>query len=164
MPKKAKTPFAHHALERACERYGICLTKKQQLAFGRMLSNPKYTIRLTRNRLACYFEGKWYLLACAVPTYSEPSSTMPLYTVQTFLRPEDATEEDKQILRHNERYLKINNDAFHVLPVSHKMTESSPQVKRMVELPADVLTGDELPHDEIQSAESILKTLCDKKQ
>ena len=45
MPKKAISPFAHHALERACERYGIRLTKKQQLAFGRTLSNPKYTMQ-----------------------------------------------------------------------------------------------------------------------
>jgi len=158
---KRKTPFAHHAIERVCERYGVLFSKKQQLAFGRTLSNPKYTIRLTRNRMACYFEGKWYLLACtALPTH-----TMPSYTVQTFLRLEDATEDDKQILQYNERYLKINNDAFHVLPVSQsRTTEPPPQVKRTVELPATVLTGDELPHDEIQSAERILKSLCDGKR
>ena len=167
---KRKTPFANHALDRVCERCGIRLTKKQQQAFGRMLSNPKHTIPLTRNRLACYFEGKWYLLACNAPIRTMPtctelpnviqSRTMPRYTVQTFLRLEDASDDDKQILRHDKRYLKINNDAFHVLSASHgKLTEPlPPRNKRTVELP-DV-ADDELPSDEIQSAEGMLNALC----
>ena len=149
---KRKTPFAHHALERVCERYGVRFSKKQKQAFGRMLSHPKYAIPLTRNRLACYFEGKWYLLVC----------TASRYTVQTFLRPEDANEDDKLILRHDERYLKINNDAFHVLSTSPlKTTALPPQRKRKVKLPG--LTENELPHDEIQSAESMLNTFCNEK-
>ncbi|MCL2622971.1 MAG: hypothetical protein FWD31_04815 [Planctomycetaceae bacterium] len=160
---KRKTPFAHHALERVCERYGVRFTKKQKQAFGRMLTHPKYAIPLTRNRLACYFEGKWYLLVC----------TASRYTVQTFLRPEDANEDDKLILRHDERYLKINNDAFHVLSASPlKTTGLPPQRKgsgfaatrnqaRKLQLPG--LTEDELPHDEIQSAESMLNTFCDER-
>ena len=149
---KRKTPFAHHALERVCERYGVRFSKKQKQAFGRMLTHPKYAIPLTRNRLACYFEGKWYLLVC----------TASRYTVQTFLRPEDANEDDKLILRHDERYRKINNDAFHVLSASPlKTTALPPQRKRKVKLPG--LTSDELPYDEIQSAESMLNTFCDEK-
>ena len=183
---KRKTPFARHALERVCERYGIRLTRKQQLAFGRMLSNPKHAIPLTRNRLACYFQGKWYLLACSGPlrttstrlmrTRTEPAhatssrtmpSTMPPcpVTVQTFLRLEDATDDDKLILMHDERYLKTNNDAFHVLSASHnKFTEPlPPRGKITIELPDD-LTDDELPGDEIQTAESMLNTCCDEKR
>ena len=149
---KRKTPFAHHALERVCERYGVRFSKKQKQAFGRMLTHPKYAIPLTRNRLACYFEGKWYLLVC----------TASRYTVQTFLRPEDANEDDKLILRHDERYLKINNDAFHVLSAPPLKTTGLPtQVKRTVQLPG--LTENELPLDEIQSAESMLNNFCDEK-
>ena len=159
MPKKARTPFAHHALERVCERYGVRLTGKQQQAFGRTLTNPKHTIPLTRNRLACYFQGRWYLLACTGPTSAEPSRPSPSYTVQTFLRLEDAGDDDKQILRHDARYLKIDNDAFHVLSAHLKSTEPPPRTKRTVELP--VSTGDELSQDEIQSAESMLNTFCD---
>ena len=160
---KRKTPFAHHALERVCERYGIRLTKKRQQAFGRMLSHPMHTIPLTRNRLACYFEGKWYLVACTAPTNAVPSRTMPSYTVQTFLRLEDANDDDKRILRHDKRYLKINNDAFHVLSASQsKTTELLLQVKRTIELPD--LTEDELPHNEIQSAVNMLNTYCDEKR
>ena len=170
MPKKAKTPFAHHALQRVCERYGVRLTKKQQLAFGRILSSPKHTIPLTRNRVACYFEGKWYLLACNVPIRMMPTRTerpctmLPCkVTVQTFLRLEDATDDDKQILRHDKRYLKINNDAFHVLSVPLKSIEPlPPRNKKTVELPD--LTDDELPNDEIQSADDELNTLCDEKR
>ena len=158
MPKKAVTPFAHHALERVCERYGVRLTGKQQQAFGRTLANPKHTIPLTRNRLACYFQGRWYLLVCIGPISAEPSRSKPSCTVQTFLRLEDANDDDKQILRHDERYLKINNDAFHVLPVRLKSTEPPPQTKRTVELPD--LTDDELPRAEIQSAERMLNTFC----
>ena len=149
---KRKTLFTHHALERVCERYGARFSKKQQLAFERILSNPKFTIPLTGNRLACYFEGKWYLLACNTPTG----------TLRTFLRPEDASEEEKYILSHDARYLKINNDAFRVLPMpQRKSTELPPQVKRMIPLPTDSLTEDELQHDEIQWTESILKKICD---
>ena len=162
MPKKARSPFAHHALERIFERYGVRLTGKQQQAFGRTLANPKHTIPLTRNRLACYFQGRWYLLACTGPTSAEPLRSMPSYTVQTFLRLEDANDDDKQILRHDERYLKINNDAFHVLSASHlKLTDPPPRTKKTVELPD--LTENELPRDEIQSAESMLNTFCDEK-
>ena len=157
-PMKRRTPFARHALERVCERYGIRLTKKQQLAFGRTLANPKYTIPLTRNRVACYFGGRWYLLACNVPVRA-----MPSYTVQTFLRLEDANDDDKLILRNDERYLKTNNDAFHALSAPHlKSTEPlPPRSKITVELPDD-LADDELPRDEIQSAEKMLNTYCDE--
>ena len=164
---KRKTPFAHHALERVCERYGVRLTGKQQQAFGRTLSNPKHTIPLTRNRLACYFEGRWYLLVCTSPINAVPLRTMPSCTVQTFLRLEDASDDDKRILRHDERYRRINNDAFHVLSVSPSKTTGrlflmkKLQVKKTVELPG--LTEDELPHDEIRSAESMLNTYCDEK-
>lgn len=160
---KRKTPFAHHALERVCERYGVRLTRKQQLAFGRMLSNPKYTISLTNNRLACYFEGNWYLLAYTASLHKTPTSTgnNPM-TVLTFLRLEDASEDDKWILCHDKRYLKINNDAFHVLSVSsQKPIELPPQSQKSVELPD--LTDEEMPHDEIRSAENILKAYCDRK-
>ena len=159
---KRKTPFARHALERACERYGIRLTTKRQQAFERMLANPKHTIPLTRNRLACYFEGKWYLVACTAPINAVPSLTIPPFTVQTFLRLEDANEDDKRILRHDKRYLKINNDAFHVLSAPLSKTAGLPlPTKRTVELPD--LTEDELPHNEIQSAENMLNTYCDVK-
>ena len=161
MPKKIVTPFAHHALERIFERYGVRLTGKQQQAFGRTLANPKHTIPLTRNRLACYFQGRWYLLACTGSTSSEPSYPMPSSTVQTFLRLEDANDDDKQILRHDERYLKTNNDAFHVLSAHLKSTDPPPRTKSMVELPD--LTENELPEDDIQSAENMLNTFCDKK-
>ena len=159
---KRKTPFARHALERVCERYGIRLTKKRQLAFERMLANAKHTIPLTRNRLACYFEGKWFLVACTAPTTTVASPTMPSYTVQTFLRLEDANEDDKRILRHDQRYLNINKDEFHVLSASRSKTTGLPlPAKKTVELPD--LTEDELPYNEIQSAESMLNTYCDEK-
>jgi len=162
MPKKTTSPFAHHALERICERYGIRLTRKQQLAFGQALCNPKYTIPLTRNRLACYFQGKWYLLACTKPPHTMSSRTMPyMVTVQTFLRLEDANDDDKQILRHDKWYLKINNDAFHVLSaLCPKTTAPLPQASKTVELPD--LTDDELPSDMIQSAKDMLNAYCDE--
>ena len=167
MPKKTVTPFARHALERVFERYGVRLTKKRQQAFGRTLVNPKHTIPLTRNRLACHFQGRWYLLACTEPlSAAPPSHTMPSCTVQTFLRLEDASEDDKRILRHDNRYLKINNDAFQVLSAFHVQPAGLPPLvkktmKRTVELPD--LTENELPHDEILSAENMLNTFCDEK-
>lgn len=159
---KRKSPFAYHALERVCERYGIRLTKRQQQAFAQRLRNPKFTIRLTKNRLACYFEGRWYLLAVSVyrmPTSTKFSDTEPSYTVQTFLRLEDANDDDKLILRHNERYIKINNDAFRVLPGSRSNPVEPPNQDRIhVELPD--LTEDDLPQEEIQAVDSVLKSIC----
>lgn len=163
--KRRNSPFAHHALERICERYDICLTKRQQQAFAQRLRNPKFTIRLTKNRLACYFENQWYLLA--VSTYKMPSNTKssyaePSFTVQTFLRLEDANDDDKLILRHNERYIKINNDAFRVLPGSQRNFFELPNQDRVqVGLP-DLTDEDDLPQEEFQAANRILKSICDE--
>ena len=101
-------------------------------------------------------------LKVTLPFWMNRQQPMPRYTVQTFLRLEDASDDDKQILRHDKRYLKINNDAFHVLSAFPKTTAPPPRVKMTVELP-DV-ADDELPCDEIQSAERVLDTYCDEKR
>ena len=156
---KQRAPFTNHALERIAERYDVRLTKKQQLAFGKILSNPRFTIKLINNRLACYFERKWYLLA--VSTYKMPTNMETSYVVQTFLRLEDATEDDRLILHHNERYIKINDDAFNVLAISQPKLTDLPY-KKLVELPS--LTEDEVPIDQFQSADHMLKRYCDDKR
>ena len=90
---KFKSPFTHHALERILERYDARFTKQRQLAFVRTLQNPKFTIPLTDNRKACYFEGKWYLLVCS----QSPRPQSSIIAIQTFLRLEDANEDDKLV-------------------------------------------------------------------
>ena len=153
---KFKSPFTHHALERILERYGIRFTKQRQLAFVRTLHNPKFTIPLTDNRKACYFEGRWYLLVCSQSLRPQSS----IIAIQTFLRLEDANEDDKLVLRHSDRYIKINDDAFSVLSMSERKSIDRP-CKKLVELPE--LTDSELPHDQIKSADRILKSICTDK-
>ena len=153
---KQRTPFTNHALERIAERYDVRLTKKQQLAFGKILSNPRFTVRLTNNRLACYFERKWYLLVCSQSPHPQSS----IIAIQTFLRLEDANEDDKLVLRHSDRYIKINDDAFGVLSMSERKSIDRP-CKKLIEL--SELTDSELPHDQIKSADRILKSICTDK-
>ena len=153
---KFKSPFTHHAIERILERYGTRFTKQRQLAFVRTLHNPKFTIPLTNNRLACYFEGKWYLLVCS----QSPRPQSSIIAIQTFLRLEDANEDDKLILRHNDQYIKINDDTFGVLAMSQPKPIDLPY-KKLVELPG--LSDDEIPIDQIQSADRMLKTICTDK-
>jgi len=153
---KFKSPFTHHALERILERYGTRFTKQRQLAFVRTLQNPKFTIPLTDNRRACYFEGKWYLLVCS----QSPRPLSSIIAIQTFLRLEDANEDDKLVLRHSDRYIKINDDAFGVLSMSERKSIDRP-CKKLVEL--SELSDSELPHDQIKSADRILKSICTDK-
>ena len=98
------------------------------------------------------------------PVHTELHTTVSYpVTVQTFLRPEDAIDDDKWILQHDDRYLRMNNDAFRVFSSSqYKSAEPPSQVKLMVELPD--LTEDELPHNEIRSAERVLNSYCDEKR
>ena len=160
---KQRTPFTNHALERIAERYDVRLTKKQQLAFGKIFSNPRFTIKLTNNRLACYFERKWYLLAVStykMPTNMESTRTESLFIVQTSLRLEDANEDDKLVLRHSEQYRQINNDSFRVMSQS-KILEPPHREKIVVEFPKP--DEEDLAHDVIQSADRILKSICTDK-
>ena len=154
---KFKSPFTHHAIERILERYGTRFTKQRQLAFVRTLHNPKFTIPLTNNRLACYFEGKWYLLVCS----QSPRPQSSIIAIQTFLRLEDANENDKLVLRHSEQYRQINNDSFHVMSIQPKFVEPPHRKKIVVEFPKP--DEEDLAHDVIQSADRILKSICTDK-
>jgi hypothetical protein len=90
-----------------------------------------------------------------------PTNMELSYVVQTFLRLEDATEDDRLILHHNERYIKINDDAFNVLATPQPKPIDLPHTK-LVELPS--LTEDEVPIDQFQSADHMLKRYCDDKR
>ena len=141
------SPFTIHAKERACERYGIVFTKKQWSEFGRTLDNPKYAVRLSAERLACYFLKNWYLLI------REENGT-----VMTFLARENITEEDKLVLSNDERYRQINDDAFHVWSNMQSMV-AMPSRKKSVELP----DKEKLSSDASQSAECLLNKICNKR-
>ncbi|MGL6194147.1 MAG: hypothetical protein ACRC2T_04925 [Thermoguttaceae bacterium] len=142
-----------HAKIRAFERYGISFSKKRWEAFELAISNPKYSIRLQDERLACYFERQWFLLICNGNG-----------VVLTFLSPEDITDVDKQTLRNDERYRRINNDTFRVLErtcVINTETQEIRPKKRSTHLPR-TLPEDELPRSVLESAEIIMRKLCEK--
>jgi hypothetical protein len=103
MNKYYPSPFTRHARERAQERYGVEFSFEQWVRFGQALQNPAYTIPLPHDRKACYFEGCWYLLGCAENG-----------VVRTTLPRKAITSSEKRILRHNERYRQIDDDAFRV--------------------------------------------------
>ena len=153
--KKYRTPFTHHALDRLAERYCIHLTKRQQLAFARTLLNPKFAISLSDNRKACYFERQWYLVVCRQS--SCPQSTV--IVIQTFLPLDNANDDDKKLLCHNDQYIKVNDDVFGVLSIPQPKPIELPH-KKLVELSS--LTDDEVPHDQIHSADLMLRRYCDK--
>ena len=139
-----------HAKERAFERYGIRFSKKRWELFGRTLRNPKYTVCLQGDRLACYFEHQWFLLIGKKDA------------VLTFLSLEDANDDDRQLLRGDERYRRINDDAFQVLgqnSIPSVMMQDVCPTERSVALPP-VLTEEELPSDVLESAEKLMKELC----
>jgi len=135
-----------HAKERAFERYGTRFSKKRWESFRRTVKNPKYTIRLQGDRLACYFEKQWYLLICISGT------------ILTFLSPEDANDDDRQLLRHDKRYQRINDDAFRALE-QNSISNIKMPTERLVALPS-ALGEDTLPSDILESAETLMKELC----
>ena len=96
--------------------------------------------------MACYFEKRWFLLI-----FKDNSAIL------TFLSLGDATDEDRQLLKHDERYCRINDDAFRVFgrdSISNAIiypTESS------VDLPPE----EELPSDVHESAVKLMKKLCE---
>ncbi len=144
-----------HAKERAFERYGVRFSKKRWESFERTVRNPKFAIRLQGERLACYFEKQWFLVIC-----KENGAVL------TFLNPEDASEEERQFLRNDERYLRSNNDTFRVLERNSassmgigdiRPTERSKE--RPVGLPS-TLAENELPPEVLESAEKLMKKLC----
>ena len=140
-----------HAKERAFERYGIRFSKKRRESFMRTLRNPQCAIRLHGGRLACYFEKQWFLLICKNNE-----------VVLTFLSLEDADDEDRQLLKHDERYHRINDDAFHVLEPHSISIAIMPDVclpERSVGLPP-MPTEEELPNDVLESAVKLMNKLC----
>ena len=140
-----------HAKERAFERYGVRFSKKKWKLFERTIRNEKQAIQLPGDRLACYFEKQWFLVI-----YKGNG------TVLTFLSLEDASDEDKQVLRHDEQYRRINIDAFRVLErnstTSEDLRDVGP-VERSVDLPT-MLTEDELPKEVLESAKKLMERLC----
>ena len=134
-----------HAKERAFERYGVRFSKKRWELFGRTLQNPKYAVRLPGDRLACYFEKRWFLLICQNDT------------VLTFLSLEDATDEDRQLLQHDERYCRINDDTFRVLGRNSIPNAIIYPVERSVDLPP----VQKLPSDVLESAVKLMNELCE---
>lgn len=95
-------------------------------------------IPLGSGRLVCFFAGTWFLLGCGANG-----------TVRTFLPREDIFENEKQLLRTNVLYRRINIDSFHVW--SRPMEKSNPQTPP-VPLPSDV----ELSPDVIAAANKLL--------
>ncbi|MCL2710044.1 MAG: hypothetical protein FWE95_04100 [Planctomycetaceae bacterium] len=147
MDKQHDTPFPDHARKQLLERYGVEFTERQWFHFGRTLSNPKWTIRLSDagegcHFCACYFMEHWYLL---IRTRDG--------TVRTAYPRWDIADEDKRILLRNERYRQINNDEFQVWRNPIGITKPS----KTVELPPMA----ELPDDVSQSAEKMLQRACD---
>lgn len=140
------------AKQRAFERYSVRFSKKRWKSFERTLRNPKFAIRLTGERLVCYFEKQWFFMVC-----------MANGVVLTFLSPEDASDKDKQILRQDERYRRINVDTFRVLlRVSLSILDIS-SVESSVDLPT-TLTEEELPPEVLKTAEKWMKKECKQGQ
>jgi len=152
-----ETPFPIHARDQIKARYGVELTGMQWFYFGQALRSSNMTIRLSGTKQgchfrACYFMGHWYLLVCTSDGI-----------VKTAYPCADITEEDKQILRQDARYRRINNDEFRVWgtspPIDIEPIKRSRE--KNVELPKE---ADELPEDVFQFAESFLNRFCDVKQ
>ena len=82
--------------------------------------------------------------------------------ILTFLSLEDDDEADRQLLKHDERYHRINDDAFHVLEQHSISNAIMPDVcppERTVDLPP-VPTEEELPNDVRESAVKLMSKLC----
>lgn len=134
--------ISSHAKQRAFERYGIRFTKKRGKSFER-------TIRLPGNRLACYFEKRWFFMICKKNG-----------VVLTFLSLENVSNEDKQILRQDERYRRTaGDDAFgafkRVTNLSLEMLDVSP-AGSSVNLPT-ALSVEELSPEVLEAAEKLMK-------
>ena len=147
MDKPHDTPFPDHAKKQLQERYGVDFTEKQWFYFGRTLSNPKWTIRLSDagegcHFCACYFMEHWYLMVRARDG-----------TVRTAYPRLDISEADKQILMRHEHYRRINHDEFRVW--RNRPEPAMPG--KTVALPGQ----EELPDDLSQSAAKLLQRVCD---
>ncbi len=140
-----------HAKERAFERYGVRFSSRRWESFERTIDNPKFAIRLQGERLACYFEKQWFLVI-----RKENGAVL------TFLAPEDLSDEERRLLRHDERYLRANRDTFRAL---ERNSTSGPEprtvcpAKRPIGLPT-TLTEKELPPEMLDSAENLMNKLC----
>ncbi len=144
------SPFTIHAKERAHSRYGVVFSKKQWSDFGRLLDNDRFSIRLSRTRLACFFLGEWYLLGLAASG-----------AVRTFLPRESISEDEKFVLRNNPWYRKIGNDAFHVLNDSPpSQAQEIPLPNRTVEIPDTEMT----PEDSEAAKKLLDKAIQDKRR
>ncbi len=144
-----------HAKERAFERYGVRFSKKRWESFERTIRNKKYAIRLHGERLACYFEKRWFLIICRENG-----------AVLTFLSLKDANDEDRQLLKGDERYIQINDDTFSVLERNSTLSVKTQDIRlvdRSVDLPSTMLPGDELPQGVLETAENLMKKLCCEK-
>lgn len=147
-----KAILSRHAKEQAFQRYGILFTRRMYKDFLRAMRNPKRSIRLDNNRLACYFGGSWYLLV-----YVNGQ-------VLTFLPPESLSANDKHRLRYDERYRRTGNDVFQV---GAGKFDPPTAITESPELPAglpDSIPDVELPQDILDAAAKLLPRLCDRPQ
>lgn len=91
-----------HPKERAAERYDVRFTRKQEQKFYEQLGG-RNTIALPRHRCAVYFRRQWYLAVMA-----------HCGTITTFLPLDALSAADKDRLRNDENYCRINDDQFNV--------------------------------------------------
>ena len=108
--RRQPSSITEHAKDRIEKRYSAEFNKKQCKSLERMLQKRKNMIMLTGNRVACYFLGQWYLFIWMIDDRNYNSFVMP-----TVLKLEDASDADKQILKNDNLYRRIKDDAFHVL-------------------------------------------------
>ncbi|MDR0871385.1 MAG: hypothetical protein LBN39_11395 [Planctomycetaceae bacterium] len=116
-----------HPKERAAERFGVKFTKKREKRFYKQLEG-RNTIILTKYRRAVYFERNWYLITLTANG-----------TVTTFLPLEAITEPQREVLRNDVNYRRINDDQFHTgFAESPVQPAVLPKQKRKVPLPPPV--------------------------
>ncbi len=123
---KSRLYISPHARQRAFERYGIILTEKQCKGIYETIRRRKNVVSLgkdgTRNRFACYYERRWYLVGC-----SENG------IVLTFLPIDSLDENMKDRLRNDAVYQRIDNDTFGLF--SRYATQNAPLPQRKPTVP-----------------------------
>jgi hypothetical protein len=143
VPAGDETPMliyyvSSHAKQRAFERYGVRFSDKKWKAFSDTLQKGKKAVQLRSDdsgvRFACYFLGSWYYVGCSTSG-----------AVLTFLPPNALSDEDKYLLKNDERYQQINDDQFHVFSLNLTPPVSARQQKLKPILPE--IGDDELPLD-----------------
>lgn len=120
--KEQRYSLPIHAKEQAMRRYDVRFSKKREKKFCEQMGG-RNTVQLSKERCIVYFGKRWYLVV------QKTNGTVP-----TFLPPNDLTSEEKERLKNDKTYRRINDDQFQVgIAVTPVLSPVPP--KRKVPLP-----------------------------